>query len=508
MKIALCQTNPVIGDIAYNMDSITNMINAASNAGADMAVFPEYALCGYAPDGFNFFPGLIDRCVEASHAIAGLTSIPVILGSLSAGIGGSLAESTILVIEEGTVRCQPAGHGGNISPGTFMIKGKKIQVTTGNGPVPANFNADIILRLSSLPYTANTLKKHREDLSREARARSSHVIFMNQGGGQGEYVCYGGSLLLDTSGRPVARCALFREEMVLADTENTGISIADENELELLHMALVAGIRDYAKKTGFSKAVIGLSGGIDSALVACLACDALGKESVLGISMPSPFSSSGSVDDSRILADNLGITLETIPISRLYNTFREELKPVFRDLPEGLAEENIQARVRGTILMSVSNKTGAMVLATGNKSELAMGYCTLYGDMCGSLAVISDLYKMDVYALSRYINRGREIIPAAILEKAPSAELRENQKDEDSLPPYPVLDAILERYLDRGMNLQEIISDGCDPEVTRNVINQVMSNEFKRRQAAPGLRISTAALGIDRRYPVLHRYMV
>ena len=505
MKIALCQTNPVIGDIAANAAVICRMAGEAAGEGADVAVFPEYALSGFAQGSFNMFPGLTELCSQTALAVAREVSIPVIMGSIETDIMQRETIPVILILEKGGIRCRFEAQGTMQRAHTVTINGKNFLLASGFAPLPFEYSCDVEIRMDSTLFTWNSRSRERPFHIHDIR---HPLIYVNLAGGQGEYIYTGGSLCAGARGEITSCCPMFEESMVVADTTAGGTGITDTDNLDILRRALVSGIRDYARKSGFSRAVIGLSGGIDSALTAYLACEALGADNVMGITMPSPFSSTGSIDDSVLLAQNLGMRIETIPITRLYSTFREELAHIFKGLPEGLAEENIQARARGSLLMAVSNKTGAMVLATGNKSELAMGYCTLYGDMCGSLAVISDLYKMDVYSLSRYINREKEIIPAAIIEKAPSAELRENQKDEDSLPPYPVLDAILHRYLDRGMGPDSIISEGFDPVIVRGVINQVIANEFKRRQAAPGLRVSRSAFGIDRSCPVLNRYRV
>ena len=325
-------------------------------------------------------------------------------------------------------------------------------------------------------------------------------------GGNDELVFDGGSLALNAQGEVLAAGAQFAEALVEVDLDGSVQSVAEPDEMALLHDALVLGVRDYLGKCGFRSAVIGLSGGIDSAVTAALAVRALGAENVRGISMPSPYSSQGSLDDSEALAANLGIQYDVIGIHAGFEMMKASLEPIFGDRPEDVTEENMQARLRGLILMAASNKFGSLVLTTGNKSELAVGYCTLYGDMCGGLAVISDVPKTKVFELARWINRDGEIIPEATITKPPSAELRPDQKDEDSLPPYEVLDAILERYVVESQSVAEIVAGGFDEATVQRVVRLIDLNEYKRRQAAPGLKVTSKAFGVGRRIPVAQRY--
>ena len=501
MKIALCQTSPLTGDIHGNIHFIREMCRNASAGGAGIAVFPADAITGYAPGSYDMYPGISSMADDAGRGLASSVGIPVIMG-IAPSAGAAEGRAFARVIVNGTVSTIP-------SAGTMVTAGGvELFLADGTSPVPGDISPDIIVRLCTLPYLRKGIHSSRRTLAEDARKHSCPVLYMVQGGGQGEYIFPGGSSLVMPDGTVTASCPLFRPGMAIADTGSPSAAEPLPDDIELLRMALVAGIRDYTAKTGFSSVILGLSGGIDSALVAALACQAMGPENVRGITMPSPWSSGGSVDDSMQLARNLGIRCDRLPISPLYHAFRENLAPVLGAAPSGLADENIQARVRGTLLMTMSNATGAMVLATGNKSELAMGYCTMYGDMCGSLASIADLYKGDVYALARHINGGGGIIPRAIIDKAPSAELRENQKDEDSLPPYPVLDDILARYLDMKQTPQEIIQGGHDQRTVRDVINTVLANEYKRRQAAPILRVTDSSLGIDRNCHLLHRFRI
>jgi NAD+ synthetase len=337
------------------------------------------------------------------------------------------------------------------------------------------------------------------------------VLLVNQVGGNDSVVFDGTSLVIAPDGRVVARAKSFEEDLIVFDTEamKGEIRPAMESTEATAHAALVLGLRDYVRKCGFSRVLVGLSGGIDSALVAALAVDALGKEKVVGVGMPGPYSSKGSVDDARELASNLGIRFELVPITGMFSEFRNTMKDVFSGMAEDLTEENMQPRIRGNILMALSNKTNSLVLATGNKSELAVGYCTLYGDMVGALSVISDVPKTMVYRLSRYVNRERVIIPLSTLEKAPSAELRPNQRDIDTLPPYEVLDVILEDYVEDLKTVKQIAAErGIDKELVLKIVRMIERSEYKRQQAPPGLKITEKAFGVGRRFPVAAKYEV
>jgi NAD+ synthase (glutamine-hydrolysing) len=348
------------------------------------------------------------------------------------------------------------------------------------------------------------------------RARDNKVVvaYVNQVGGQDELVFDGGSLIADARGLIAAQSPFFVDDLLVVDISNDGsvspvvtADDAEDDELARVYDALVLGTRDYVRKNGFTDVVLGLSGGIDSALVAAVAVDALGAEHVHGVSMPSRYSSEGSITDATTLATNLGIDLRLIPIEPAFGAYLDMLAESFAGKPADLTEENLQSRVRGTVVMALSNKHGWMVLTTGNKSEMAVGYCTLYGDMCGGLAVISDVFKMQVYALARWINREREIIPVSTIEKPPSAELRPDQTDQDSLPPYDVLDAILKGYVEEGLSRRDLVAQGFAAAVVNDVIRKVDLNEYKRKQAAPGLKITPLAFGVGRRIPIVQKYV-
>ena len=365
-------------------------------------------------------------------------------------------------------------------------------------------NPALLINLSSSPYWHRKRTIRREMLTAIARRDAIPVLMSNQVGGNDSLIFDGSSLALNARGELIAQAASFEEDLVIVDPFSAPpVPLPDDDETEAAYRALVLGTRDYVRKCGFKKAIIALSGGIDSALVAAIAADALGAENVTGIGMPSPYSSSGSIDDSRQLASNLGIRFETISIKELFADFNHALAPLFKGLAPDTTEENIQPRIRGTILMALSNKFGALVLTTGNKSEMAVGYCTLYGDMVGALAVIGDLVKTRVYAVCRWINREREVIPAAILEKPPSAELRPGQMDTDSLPPYEVLDPIVEAYVERYETPESIAEErGFPLELVQQVVRLIERSEYKRQQAAPVLKVTSKSFGMGRRFPI------
>jgi NAD+ synthase (glutamine-hydrolysing) len=380
-----------------------------------------------------------------------------------------------------------------------------------NPPVDlAAAGAEIIFNLSASPWHLGKNRTRHEMLRSLAVKTQRPVVFCNQVGGNDELVFDGASLVFDPEGRLLASGRLFEEDFVIVDLAEPGAQVPDVAKAacdeELIYKALVLGLRDYLHKCGFKSAVLGLSGGIDSAVTAVLAVAALGRDNVRGLSLPSQFSSQHSLDDARVLAERLGIAYDVVPIQPGFETLTQSLKPVFAGRPQDTTEENIQARLRGVILMGLSNKFGSLLLTTGNKSELAVGYCTLYGDMCGGLAVISDVPKTMIYRLARWINRSQEIIPESSITKPPSAELRPDQCDQDSLPPYDVLDAILDLYVVQGKSGAEIAVAGFDEATVRKVIRLIDLNEYKRRQAAPGLRVTTKAFGVGRRIPIAQKF--
>ncbi len=378
-------------------------------------------------------------------------------------------------------------------------------------PVEVTGKQRIILNISASPFWRGKRLVRQKMLEALARRHGAFVVMVNQVGGNDSLVFDGSSLALGPDGGVVASAAAFAEDLVVFDTAGASAAKAAEPADDVVEMwdALVLGTRDYVRKCGFTKALVGLSGGIDSALVAAIAVEALGAENVLGIGMPSEYSSLGSIEDAKVLAANLGIRFELLPIHDVFGKYQQVLKPLFAGTPFGLAEENLQSRIRGALLMALSNKFGSLVLTTGNKSEMAVGYCTLYGDMVGALAVIGDVMKTKVYALSRYANREREVIPQATIEKAPSAELRPEQRDTDSLPPYDVLDPILEAYVERYCSAEQIAEEqGVDVSLVRQVLQLVERSEYKRQQAAPVLKVTAKSFGMGRRFPIAVKVQV
>ncbi len=561
MRLALCQIDTTIGDFAGNYARIARGLARAEDAGADLAVFPELAICGYPPGDLLERPSFVR---EAAHSLASLarrsrrTALLVgtfvknrsrvgkpfhnVAALLDGGRVRALAKKTLLptydVFDEG--RWFEPGDGCAVVP----FRGERIGLPVCEdlwndkdfwrarrlyrddpGEALVRRGATLVVTISASPFSEGKPSLRRRMLARYARDGRVPVASLNLVGGNDELVFDGGSMVLDSRGRIAARAALFEEDFLVVDVLRDGkrparvvpVSGADARDLpddvsgdplESLRRALVLGIRDYAGTCGFRSAVLGLSGGIDSALVAALAVEALGAENVTGLAMPSPYSSEGSVADARALAANLGIRFDVLSIGPLFEDARRTLAPLFGGLKEDATEENEQSRLRGMLLMAVSNKKGPLVLTTGNKSELAVGYCTLYGDMCGGLAPISDLPKMRVYALARHLNAraGRALIPEASLTKAPSAELRPGQTDQDSLPPYPLLDAILENLVERNLSLAAAARrTGAPLALVRKIAMLVDRAEYKRRQAAPGLKVSAKAFGSGRRIPIAQR---
>jgi NAD+ synthase (glutamine-hydrolysing) len=545
MIIALAQIDPVIADIEGNRNKIENFIGHAAEKKANLVIFPEMVTIGYPPMDLLEKSKLIDDNLQSIETIArGCRGIACICGYveydrehppmlfnaaafMQEGRITSRHYKTLLPAYDVFDELRYFNPGSEQKPVQFM--GRRLGITIcediwndldydniykGGRKYPVDpvknlstAGMDLLINISASPYVKgkNTVKWNM--ISAVARKNSVPVIYVNQVGGNDSLIFDGNSFYMNDKGGFFGRAKGFEEDLVIIDTDNPPAPAhLVEEELEDIRRALVIGLRDYVHKSGFKKVVLGLSGGIDSALTATLAVQALGPDNVTGITMPSPYSSKGSVDDSYQLAKTLGINIETVSISEIYANYKAILKPLFDGMREDVAEENIQARIRGNILMAVSNKFGSLLLTTGNKSELAMGYCTLYGDMSGGLAVISDLPKTLVYRLAEHINAAREIIPRATIEKAPSAELRDNQKDEDSLPPYSMLDRILELYIEKTMSAEQIIREGFPADVVRSVLHTVDRNEYKRRQAPPGLKVTSKAFGIGRRIPIAQRY--
>ncbi|RME95541.1 MAG: NAD+ synthase [Verrucomicrobia bacterium] len=543
MKAALAQINTTIGDFDGNLRLIREALRRAEATGAELLVTPELAITGYPPRDLLLRESFLNRsrqCLEALAAEIGRTAVVVGYVDRNRSGEGREATNSAALLHEG--RIVAIRHKTLLPTYDVFDEDRYFEPAAENEPVEWNGHvlglticedvwtdapvwprrryrrnpaaelvaagARCLLNLSASPWHLGKNRVRHEMLATLARRLHVPLLYCNSVGGNDELIFDGASLALDREGRVLARGALFAEDLVVVDTEGTPLTAppgepADE---EKLHRALVLGLRDYLYKCGFRSAVLGLSGGIDSAVTAALAVAALGPENVHGVALPSRYSSEGSLRDAEALARNLGIRFDVIPIEPAFQALKESLAPVFRDLPEDVTEENIQARLRGVILMALSNKFGSLLLTTGNKSELAVGYCTLYGDMCGGLAVINDLPKTAVYRLARWINREREIIPTACLTKPPSAELRPGQTDQDSLPPYEMLDAILEAYVVEGRSLEQIVQAGFDREVVRRVVRLIDLSEYKRRQAAPGLKVTSKAFGMGRRLPIAQRY--
>jgi NAD+ synthase (glutamine-hydrolysing) len=542
MKIALAQINPIIGDFAHNCDKIRTFSDRAIASGCDLVIFPELALSGYPPRDLLEKREFVDSGLDClTQLVDEIRGIGVICGHVErnpAESGKPLLNGAVL-FEDGRVlhraykRLLPSydvfDEQRYFEPGTdhgvIAYKGRRIGLTIcedawndkeifqrrlyGVDPVAnmADAGADLIVNISASPFYGGK-RDFRWQMHRAAATKHGVTfVYVNQVGGNDSLLFDGLSAVVDSRGRILARAGEFTEDLVCFD-DQTGCGdmhpICDCQSESILQ-ALVTGTRDYLQKCGFSKAVVGLSGGIDSALTAWIAAAALGPENVSTVFMPSAYTSADNTVDTRQLAENIGLAYEIIPIGDMFHAFVRLLCPDFDPAAPGVTEQNIQARIRGTILMALSNRDGAMVLSTGNKSELALGYCTLYGDMNGGLAVISDVPKTVVYELSRFINRDREVIPWRIVEKAPSAELAPDQEDQDDLPPYEVIDPILKGYVEDFMGRSDLEAAGFEPSVVEEVIVRIEQNEYKRRQAAPGLKVTVKAFGEGRRYPLARR---
>jgi NAD+ synthase (glutamine-hydrolysing) len=543
VKIALGQINPTVGDFSGNAAKIIDFSHRARTAGAGLILFPELSICGYPPRDLVERPAFVVRNRETAERIAVETrGIAVICGLVTPAdseTGKSAMNSAVLLIDGKISFIQSKmllptydvfDEMRNFAPAKsqalFPFCGNRMALTICEDawndkvfwpkrlytfdPVDALIRAggNFVLNISASPFWIGKRELRRDMLASIARRNKVPVVMVNQVGGNDSLVFDGSSIVLNAEGKVIALGRSFEEDLIFFDSKTlTGeIHEQEAGDEASVYSALVLGTRDYIHKCGFTKAIIGLSGGIDSALTAVIAAEAIGPENVIGVGMPGPYSSPGSIEDAQALAKNLGIRFELLSINQVFDAYQHTLKRVFAGLPEDVTEENIQSRARGAMLMALSNKFRAIVLSPGNKSEIGVGYCTLYGDMVGGLAVISDVPKTLVYRLSEYVNSRRAVIPQATLEKPPSAELRPNQKDSDSLPPYEVLDAVLEDYVEDSHPAERIATDrGFDLEVVRRVIGMVDRAEYKRQQAAPGLKISPKAFGYGRRLPIAAR---
>ncbi len=522
------------------------MARQAKQRGADLAVFSELCVCGYLPLDLLERPEFLERNRAEVECLALKTPLPILVGYAVHAVGstgkqvanaaGLLSGGQVVfeqhkmllptydVFDE-TRYFEPARR-----QSIFPFAGEQLGITICEDiwndknfwaprarrlyacdPVEdlVEQGATILLNLSASPYTIGKRALRLDMLRALARKHGRPVVYVNQTGGDDTLVFDGSSVAVTPKGTVAAQANTFAEDLVLFDTnsEQGDVHSQSGNEISVALDALVCGTRDYVRKCGFQKVLVGLSGGIDSSVVACIAVAAVGKENVTGVGMPGPYSSAGSLRDAQQLAQNLGIAFLTLPATELFQGYREVLRHTFAGLPEDVTEENLQARIRGNLLMALSNKFGAMVLSTGNKSEMAVGYCTLYGDMAGGLAVISDVPKTMVYELAAVLNQGREVIPRAVIEKPPSAELRANQKDVDSLPPYDVLDRILKSYVEEVRTPEEIAAEyGFPLELVRAIAVRVDRNEYKRKQAPPGLKITSRAFGFGRPFPIAQKF--
>jgi NAD+ synthase (glutamine-hydrolysing) len=540
VKIALGQINPTVGDFSGNAAKIIDFAQRAKSAGAGMILFPELSVCGYPPRDLVERPSFVARNRESAERIAAATTgIAVICGLVTpadSDTGKSAMNSAALLMDGKIAFLQSKmllptydvfDEMRNFAPAKsqqlFPFCGNRMALTICEDawndkqfwskrlytvdPVESLIHegGNFVLNISASPFWIGKREFRRDMLASIARQHKVPVALVNQVGGNDSLVFDGSSLVLNREGKIIAQGRSFEEDLIYFDSKDLTGEMHEQipGDEASAYSALVLGTRDYIRKCGFQKAIIALSGGIDSALTAVIAADAVGPENVIGVGMPGPYSSQGSIDDARALAKNLGIRFELLSINPAYEAYRQTLRDVFAGLKEDVTEENIQSRARGMLLMALSNKFGAIVLSTGNKSELGVGYCTLYGDMVGGLAVISDVPKTLVYGLAEYVNSRHPVIPRASIEKSPSAELRPDQKDSDSLPPYEVLDAVLEDYVEDSHAAERIAADrGIDIETVRRVVRMVDRAEYKRQQAAPGLKISPKAFGYGRRFPI------
>ncbi len=544
MKIGIAQINPVVGDFPGNAKRILAAYRECLNAGADLVLTPELSLAGYPPRDLVFKSQFVPKCLQALDYLAGETrEVPLLVGYVDhhhPTHPGKPFRNAVAWLEQGKIRHRiwktllPTydvfDERRYFEPGEtcepVLWNGKRIGLTIcediwtedylqrpfyDRDPVDelAAKGIDLLINLSASPFHLGKPALRRAMIGGIARRVKVPVVYCNTVGGNDQLVFDGHSLVAAANGRISCQFPGFVETCRVVDPFASAEDdvLLDDDPPSQLYQALVMGLRDYATKCGFSSVCLGLSGGIDSALTAVIAADALGPENVRGLTMPSPYSSRGSVDDSLALAENLGIRCDEVSIAAAFDALKTTLRPLFDGKPEDVTEENIQARIRGLLLMALSNKENHLLLTTGNKSELAVGYCTIYGDMCGGLAVISDLPKGRVYEIARWINRVREIIPWKTIDKAPSAELRPDQKDQDTLPPYEILDRILELYVEHHLSPDEIITRGFDETTVRWIQRRVDLNEWKRHQSAPGLRVTSKAFGIGRRMPIVQRFI-
>ena len=539
MKISINQINPVIGDFEHNLSIISEALRISLESGCSLAVFPELSLMGYPPKDLLEKPAFISRNIEYLERLAGEAGdISIICGFVDKNMTGKGKDliNGAAFIKDGKISCI---GGKKLLPSydvfdetryfepareslVFEHEGARIGVTIcediwnvgdienvphySTDPVAelCEKGIDIQINISASPYTLDKPSLRMKVLQKICQKYSVPIIYCNQVGGNDDLVFDGSSMVVDKQGELILLGREFASDMIIWDTEKEYTPIKDPwpGQEESIINCLTMGTRDYVLKCGFRKVLVGLSGGIDSSLVAYIAMKALGPDKVTGISMPSAYTSDLSKRCARDLADNLGINFEEIPIEGIFDSFKTALSTAFKGLEENETEENLQARIRGNLLMAMSNKFNSLLLTTGNKSETATGYCTLYGDMCGALAVISDLPKTLCYRVARYINREREVIPWEIIERPPSAELRPDQTDQDSLPPYEILDKIVEGIIENNLSCEQLVEKGFDPATVKDIFRRIVINEYKRRQASPGIKVTSKAFGYGRRFPI------
>jgi NAD+ synthetase len=539
MKVALCQLNPIIADFDYNIRLIEEAIDRAKSANCALAIFPEMCITGYPPRDLLEEPSFVrqnlTRLADVAKKARGISVVCGYVDRNPKSTGKPLINSSAFLRDgkmeaTGGKRLLPTydvfDESRYFEPASrslvFDLQGLKWGITICEDiwnvedfpgipkydldPIPEllHLGIDVLVNISASPYGLNKGPFRLKILQKLSHAHGIPTIYCNQVGGNDDLLFDGSTMVVHSGGQLIRLARQFEPDLLLWDTEAEYDEIRNPwlQEEEAVLKALVMGTRDYTLKCGFRMALVGLSGGVDSSLVAYIAREALGPENVLGISMPSPYTSEMSLEDTRKLADNLNIRLEEIPIHQLYDMYKNTLHPLFEGLEEDETEENIQARIRGNLLMALSNKFNCILLSTGNKSEFATGYCTLYGDLSGGLAVISDIPKTMCYQIARFINRNGEIIPERIITRPPSAELKPDQTDQDTLPPYSTLDDILEASVEKHMGFDEIVKEGHDPQVVRDVLRRIARSEYKRRQAPPGLKVTSKAFGHGRRYPI------
>lgn len=547
MKLALIQINPIIGDFRHNCDLIVDGAMRAKDCGCSLAIFPEMAVSGYPPQDLLERESFISQQKEAIEQLVNkLPNIDVLFGCFEQreeNSGKKLYNSGLVVREKEIVfrvhkQLLPSydvfDETRYFEPGDssqfYSIAGYTFGVTICEDiwrneiddysidPVALlfkkaekeNVQLDGLINISASPFQRHKEKEKMAMYKKICQDYNTHLVVVNQVGGQDSLLFDGRSLAMNRFGEVTAKAAGFMPDLCVVHIETWRGVIRGEqldDETEAVYSSLVMGVRDYVEKCGFSQVVLGLSGGIDSSLTAAIAVDALGPENVMGIALPSQYSSQESEEDARKLAENLQCRYEIIPISELFDTFNKSLSTFFEGYEEDVTEQNIQARIRGNLLMALSNKFGSLLLTTGNKSEMALGYCTLYGDMSGGLAVISDVPKQMVYQLARFVNRNGEKIPERILTKPPTAELKPNQKDQDDLPPYEIVDQIVELHLEKGLGTEDIIKEGFESDVVRDILRRIRLNEYKRKQAPLGLKVTSKAFGYGRRYPNVQKFI-